>query len=486
MALETITQILAPTNAPYINGINGERRISAAILKNFYQGLVEKNGKGVDDNYVSAGDAEEATQIVVHRVLPVKIRPREQGANKNGASYSQNQHYVQTEDVGIDILQVLDDPILIPRASSDRINVDLLAEQIKIFSDRWATIYNGATTASKILSTYLSKAGGNEVNEVVISSTDVSNKTVLERFIEGNSLLDEGDPSHGIDIFPTDTRIAVFRVSYRATLKAGGILTLGGANEVYAILAGSGINNQGEERIADDGFVGVIDGIEVRLISNESLGHAADFLGFPVNEFKKGGIFAGYIASSYANARGASTRERTKVVDEVNGQGIRLLPYIKFGAISWYPLGNVFFTSEEWNPYGDLKTIFSSVASSITFKLKSGGSRLYADLTPAKLTSLGTTGFTLGAVSALDDWGVTEHAKAAYYVVTPTEITTVSNFLKAVKARTGDDPTYKQGSLSVAGQTVNSAGTVADTEWVNVLVISDDGSCVIASKQYNA
>lgn len=484
MALETITQILAPTNAPYINGINGERRISAAILKNFYQGLVEKDGKGVDDNYVSAGDAEEATQIVVHRVLPVRMRPREQGASKNGASYSQNQHYVQTEDVGIDILQVLDDPILIPRASTDRINVDLLAQQIKIFSDRWATIYNGATTASKILATYVAKANGDEVNEVVISSTDISNKAVLERFIEGNSLLDEGDPAHGIDIFPTDTRIAVFRVSYRATLKAGGILTLGGANEVYAILAGSGINNQGEARTADDGFVGVIDGIEVRLISNESLGHAADFLGFPVNEFKKGGIFAGYIASSYANARGASTRERTKVVDEVNGQGIRLLPYVKFGAISWYPLGNVFFTSEDWNPFGDLKTIFSSVASALTFKLKSGGSRLYADLTPAKLTSLATTGFTLGALSALDDWGVTNHAKAAYYVVTPTEVTTVSNFLKACKA--GNGATYKQGALSVSGQTVNTAGTVADTQWVNVLCISDDGSCVIASKQYTA
>ena len=484
MALEVITQILAPTNAPYINGINGERRISAAILKNFYQGLVEKDGKGVDDNFVSAGDAEEATQIVVHRVLPVRMRPREQGASKNGASYSQNQHYVQTEDVGIDILQVLDDPILIPRASTDRINVDLLAEQIQIFSDRWATIYNGATTASKILATYVHKANGNEVNEVVISSTDIANKTVLERFIEGNSLLDEGDPAHGIDVFPQNTRVAIFRVSYRATLKAGGILTLGAGNEVYAILAGSGINNQGEARTADDGFVGVIDGIEVRLISNESLGHAADFLGFPTNEFKKGGIFSGYIASSYANARGCSTRERTKVVDEVNGQGIRLLPYVKFGCVSWYPLGNVFFTSEEWNPIGDLKTLFSSVASSITFKLKAGGSRLYADLTPAKITSLATTGFVFGAVSALDDWGVTEHAKAAYYVVTPTEITTVSNFLKAVKA--GNGATYKQGSLNIAGQTINTANKVADTEWVNVLVISDDGSCVIASKQYNA
>lgn len=488
MALETINQILAPTNAPYINGINGERRISAAILKNSYQGLVEKDGKGVDDNYVSVGDAEEATQIVVHRVLPVKMRPREQGASKNGASYSQNQHYVQTEDVGIDILQVLDDPILVPRASSDRINVDLLAEQIKIFSDRWATIYNGATTASKILATYVAKSNGKEVNEVVISDADVTNKKVLEKFIEGNSLLDEGDPDHGIDIFPADTRIAIFRVSYRATLKSGGILTLGGANEAYTILAGSGINNQGEAKVADNGFVGVIDGIEVRLISNESLGHAADFLGFPANEFKKGGIFAGYIASSYANARGASTRERTKVVDEVNGQGIRLLPYIKFGAISWYPKGNVFFTNDAWNPFGDLKTIFSTVANQITFKLKSGGSRLYANLTADNITNPATTGFTLTAVRANDDWGRVNHALGGYYVVTNKEITTVSNFLKAVNTVNSGTTTktYKQGTLDVAGQTINTASTVAAGQWINVLVVSDDGSCVIASKKYSA
>ena len=478
MALETITQILAPTNAPYINGINGERRISAAILKNFYQGLVEKNGKGVDDNFVSAGDAEEATQIVVHRVLPVKIKPREQGASKNGASYSQNQHYVQTEDVGIDILTVLDDPILIPRASTDRINVDLLAEQIEIFSNRFSTIFNGATTASKILATYAAKANGEQVNEVVISSTDVTDKKVLERFIDGNSLLDEGDPSHGIDIFPLKTRIAVFRVSYRATLKAGGILTLGGANEVYNILASGGLNNQGEARTEDDGFIGVIDGVEVRLISNESLGHAAEFLGLPTNEFKKGGVFAGYIASSYANARGASTRERTKVVDEVNGQGVRLLPYIKFGAISWYALGNVFFTTEDWNPIGDLKALFSSVASNITFKLKGIGSRLNSDLTSAKITALTTTGFTLGAVAALDDWGVTNHCKGAYYVVGNSQITTVSAFLKAQKTAT-----YK-GSVSVDGGTIST--TIADKDWVTVLTISDDGTCVLASKQYVA
>lgn len=479
MAVESISQILAPTNAPYINGINGEKRISAAILRALYQGLVEKDGKGVDDNYVSSSDAEEATQIVVRRVLPVKMRPRQQGASKNGASYSQNQHYVQTEEVGIDILEVLDDPILIPRASTDRINVDLLAEQIKIFGDRWATIYNGATTASKILATYLkkAKASNNEINETEISVSDTGEQ-VRNKFIEGNSLLDEGDQEHGIDVFPTKTRVAVFRVSYRATLKAGGVLTLGGANEAYAILKAAGVNNEGE-RLEDDGFVGIIDGIEVRLISNESLGHAAEFLGFPTNEFKKGGVFCGYIASSYANARGASTRERTKVVDEVNGQGIRLLPYIKFGAVCWYPLGNSFFVSDKtWNPFKDLKTIVDAASGEVTFKLKSAGSRLFPVFASTPIPTISASAFTLTSCVALDDWG-TDHVENTVYVVTDEACTTLASFLKAYTTSGAN-----KGTVSVGASTSLSGASAG--QFVNVLAVSSDGSVALTSKEIPA
>ena len=474
MAYELISQVLSPTGAPYINGVAARLKFSAAVLKNVYQGLVEKNDKGVNDNWVSASDAEEVAQIIVHRVRPVEMNPREQGANKNGASYSQNQHYIQTESVGIEILTIIDDPILIPRARQSKIAVDLLAEQVEIFSGRLATIINGGTTASKILATYMAKAQGKEVNEVTISASDISNKKVLDRFIEGNSLLDEGDIEHGIDIFPTKTRIAVFRVSYRATLKAGGVLTLGGANEVYNILAGSGLNNQGDARTEDDGYIGVIDGIEVRLVSNESLGHAARFLGFPKDEFKKGSPFAGYIASSYANARGVSTAKQTQVVDEVNGQGVRLLPFVCCGFVSWYPLGNVFFTSEEYNPFGDLKALFSSVADQITFKLKGFGSRLVPALASLSITT--GTGFTYGALTALDDWNA-NHIKAAYYVVTTDKITTVAGFLKAANANGATG-----GALStLTGATVSQAG-LTQGKYLNILAISDDGTCSVFSQ----
>jgi len=477
MALETISQVLSPTNAPYINGVAARLKFSAAVLKNLYQGLVEKDDKGVNDNWVTASDAEENAQIIVHRVRPVEMNPREQGANKNGASYSQNQHYIQTESVGIEILTIIDDPILIPRARQAKIAVDLLAEQVEIFSGRLATIINGGTAASKILATYLEKAKGHEVNEVTISASDIANKKVLDRFIEGNSLLDEGDIAHGIDIFPQKTRVAIFRVSYRATLKAGGVLTLGGANEVYNILAGSGLNNKGEARTEDDGYIGSIDGIDVRLISNESLGHAARFLGFPKNEYKKGSPFAGYIASSYANARGVSTSKQTQVVDEVNGQGVRLLPWVSCGFVSWYPLGNVFFTSEEYNPFADLKTVLG-ITDEVTFKLKGAGSRLFPTITLGAVTA--STSFVVTAITALDDWSQKHVAKAAY-VQTDEPVTTVAAFLKAYKAASSVSGAVTITSGEASAVTVSESDLTAG-KYVNVLAIADDGSCAIESK----
>ena len=102
MALETIEQILSPERAPYINGVKAGLKVSPAILENVYQGLVEKDGRGVNDKWVSESDANENAQILVNRVLPINMKARVQGASKNGGSYSSNKHFTQTETVGID------------------------------------------------------------------------------------------------------------------------------------------------------------------------------------------------------------------------------------------------------------------------------------------------------------------------------------------------------------------------------------------------
>lgn len=479
MALETISQILSPTNATYVNGVSARRNFSAAVLENMYQGLVEKADRGVNDEFVSTKDAEESAQVFVNRILPTKMQPREMGASVNGGSFSANQHYTQTITVAIDILMVLDDPIIIPRARQDMIPVDLLAKQTKIYSDRLATILNGATAASKLMKSWLAEAEGKEINKKIISATDIANSTqadnkVLKKFIEANSMLDEGDMENGIDIFPLDTRIAVFKVSYRAVLKGSGVLQLGGANYGYEIAQHGGVDKEGRVRTVEDGYIGEIDGVPCHLLSNESLQHASQFLGLPALELKNA-PFSGYIASSYANARGISASEQTKVVDAISGQGLVLQPYTKFGVACWYEKGNVIITSAEYNPIKGLKDLVGDnlvSGKTLTFKVKPAGSRLYPAINSA--ITLSSSAFTVNA-TALDDFNG-EHVAAAWYAVGTTPATTVAEFLALCAA--GEDGTFTLGTSKSF-----TTGLEAN-QYVSWLVIADDGSVALASKKY--
>lgn len=476
MALETISQILSPTNATYVNGVSARRNFSAAVLENMYQGLVEKADRGVNDEFVSTKDAEESAQVFVNRILPTKMQPREMGASVNGGSFSANQHYTQTITVAIDILMVLDDPIIIPRARQDMIPVDLLAKQTKIYSDRLATILNGATASSKLMKSWLAEAEGKEINKKVISASDITNSTtadnkVLKKFIEANSLLDEGDMENGIDIFPLDTRIAVFKVSYRAVLKGSGVLNLGGANYGYEIAQHGGVDKEGRVRTVEDGFVGEIDGVPCHLISNESLQHASQFLGLPALELKNS-PFSGYIASSYANARGISASEQTKVVDAISGQGLVLQPYTKFGVACWFEKGNVIITNAEYNPIKGLKDLFND--NTIVFKVKPAGSRLYPVINST--ITLSSSAFTVNA-TALDDFN-TDHVKGAWYVVGATPATTVAEFLALCED--GENATFTLGTSK------SFTATLSNNDYVSFLVIADDGSVALANKKYIA
>lgn len=471
MALETISQILSSTNATYINGVSAERRISPAILKNMYQGLVEKDGRGINDKFVTEDDATSSAQVFVNRVLPVKMLAREQGANKNGASFSANQHFVQTETVGIEILQVLDDPIIIPRARQDMIKVDLLAEQTKIYSDRLRTIINGATFAAKVLKTWTEDAQGHEVNTATLTTGD--GKSILNQFITANSLLDEGDTEHGIDLFPEDTRVCVVKPSYRAILKTSGVLILGGANYAYDIAKGGAISTEAKATKTEDGYIGEIDGVPVHIISNESLQHASGFLGFAENEVKASTL-VGYISSSYANARGVSTSKLTKVVDTRGGQGIELQPYCKFGVASWYAKGNVILSNEEG--YNPVKFLKGKISGDVSYKLKGAGSRLFPEV---EVGAVANTGATVKATS-LDDWN-SGHLVAVLYCASADEVTNVGAFITAYNADT------KAKVVTATDGEYNGTiadETVATTGYLNVLAVADDGSVTLVSKKH--
>ena len=480
MAIEVIQQILAPDNAPTINGVRAEAKISQALLENMFQGLVETAGRGVNDKYVTEEEANTNAQIFVNRVVPIKMKPREMGSTKNGGSFSNDKHFVQTETVGIDILQVIDDTIYIPRARQDTIKVDLLAKNVDVHGRYLNTVINGATAGAHILSAWQGELDG-EYNAIDITEADITGGKLAQRFMELNSLLDEGDDKHGIDVFPEDGRIAVFKMGFRPILKAGGVLMIGGSNYAQAILKGRSLAEGARDTTSENGYWGDIDGVPCHGISNESLRNASEFMGLPSAELKKSS-FVGYIASDYATARGVSMIASTKIVPAIEGQGIVLQPFTKFGVKSWYPLGNALMYRGNADKVGflaEMKTIFekkNAEFNGISFKLKGAGSRLFP--TFGAVTASKTNGIKVTA-TALDDAG-SNHVKLGHYVQTDAPVETVEDFYKACKANgVNDDLTSLNGGAT-------TASTITAGKFINVLVISDDGSVALTSVKATA
>ena len=480
MAIEVIQQILAPDNAPTINGVRAEAKISQALLENMFQGLIETAGRGVNDKYVTEEEANTNAQIFVNRVVPIKMKPREMGSTKNGGSFSNDKHFVQTETVGIDILQVIDDTIYIPRARQDTIKVDLLAKNVDVHGRYLNTVINGATAGAHILSAWQGELDG-EYNAIDITEADITGGKLAQRFMELNSLLDEGDDKHGIDVFPEDGRIAVFKMGFRPILKAGGVLMIGGSNYAQAILKGRSLAEGARDTTSENGYWGDIDGVPCHGISNESLRNASEFMGLPSAELKKSS-FVGYIASDYATARGVSMIESTKIVPAIEGQGIVLQPFTKFGVKSWYPLGNALMYRGNADKVGllaELKTIFekkNSEFNGISFKLKGAGSRLFP--TFGAVTASKANGIKVTA-TALDDAG-SNHVKLGHYVQTDAPVETVEDFYKACKANgVNDDLTSLNGGAT-------TASTITAGKFINVLVISDDGSVALTTVKATA
>jgi len=463
---ETISQVLSPTNATYINGVSVRRDFSKAVLKAIYQGLVEKDGKGVNGKFVTEQEANDAGQVFVNRLKAHDQLGREHGSAKNGGAFNNNGYMSHTETVGIEILTYFDEPIIVPRVTQDRIDVDLAAGEIANYVSNINVALNGSSWAAKWMATFNADADKRNIKKL-------SSGTLLKDYIEANTLLDLGDMEHDIDSFPLDTRIATFKMGYRPTLVAAGVIIVGGANYGYDIVRKGTLDAQSDKRDLDTGFWGVIDNVEVHGLSNKSLMHAAYFCGLPKMEFVSDDKLVGWISSSYANARGFSTVEQVKIIDAHGGQGIEIQPLTKIGAVAWYPKGNVALTTvDSYDPIAELKTVFSGVASQLTFKLKGGASRYYSE--NLDFSAISTSAFTVGGY-AKDDAG-TDHLKAGYYCVADAPLTTVAAFLAKVKANDTANAAFTIGS-SASFSATQTAG-----KYVTACVIADDGTCTLVSK----
>lgn len=428
--------LAANVNAPRINRINAERRISDQILRNQVQGYLERDNVGVRQ-WFSQGDVDSAAQLRVYRPLPLTQQARQLGGTVNGANFNgYDDEQPATEAKGLDVLTVIDQNVSIAQVNRDMISIDLLDATTLNLTQKVDRNVNGMTIAKK-LEKFLNGTDDPVFLDYTSPSQQTRNDNVRALVTETNGLLDLGDPDNEIDAFPSNDRCFVINARWKPRIAIGSLFTLSDqAQEMFK----RGQTSAGDSsRLIDDGFFGFLYGVEAHSASETALRLANRYLGLPDAEFKDD--FIGYDSSAYGNARGVSVGN-TKIIDARYGQGITIQPLVRMGAEVWYPKANAFMFQQGWtNPLAGIRSIIPGYE----FKTLAPGSRIAAVI-GANKTNPGLTfsvpgGTNAGYTPAFNSWFVGTDAALPGL--------TVTEFLKAYDNAASADKGQYNGRTAV-------------------------------------
>ncbi|MCK9576412.1 MAG: hypothetical protein M0R51_10865 [Clostridia bacterium] len=451
-------QTLTNIGAPHINSLAARRILANQILENLYQGLIEKDGKGVTQRF---SDDVSGAEIRVVRIKPLTQEARELGATLNGGNYYGSTAQSESVEYGLKVLFTLDQPIDIFRVSQDMLPVDLLAAQTKNYTDLVNLNINAATFAEKIQSVW---------NAEIVSATSVniseldSGEKLVDVFIEANSKLDDGDEDNGVSMFPSEDRIAVIQAAYRSTLysSASGVLSLGGANFGYDILRKGSLDAGSEPRKLEDGFIGIIDNVPVHVASSLVLKTADAYLGFKSGGFLKDAVI-GYVSSGMATSRGVASSPEVKVIDAPDGQGVRLQPLVRFGVETFYPKSVALIQKDgAINPFEEIDKL---ITTGITYGVVPPASRVV----PSMTLTTAANAFTVTGTSCV----------GILYVQADAEITSLNAFFTAYLT-----PSSVSG-VATDGSATTETDLIAD-KYLTCLGVAADGTIAFKSAKVAA
>ena len=433
--------VLSDVKAPTINDILARRILSNQILKNVYQGIIETDGEGITQRF--SNDTSGA-EIRVPLQVPLKIVPRTLGGAINGGNFPNQSQETALSSVGVPVLFTIDEPIDIAQVSRDMIPVDLLALNVKSWTDQVNLQINAMTIAGKFYATYKAKVQGYAVNEVTTDETNL-----VEDFLNANALLDEGAEEVGVTMFPSDDRVAVIRSAYRPILLKKGILTLNGSDRASMSLEKGTLSATATPRKLEDGYIGTIDDVPVHIANNQIWSVASKWVGLGKGEFDS---VIGYISSGLGNIRAIASPNDVQIGDHPFGRGVRLKPLFRAGfkVAYGYEKGNVFITKKDFvNPY---EQILDDGLHATDIHFNAYGSRMDAKLKLASSGSKVTATFDQTAVVKCQ--GAVGDCKGS-----------VAKF-KALAS--------KQQLTSGSATSIGTSGNI-----VSVLAVCKDGTCYV-------
>lgn len=441
-------QFLSDFGAPSINGMQAQRVLANEALRGVAQGAIETNGRGVTQRF--SNDTTGA-QIRIVQFMPFDLEARELGASLNGENFDSNTALQgMSNGLGVDVITVINRNIDIPQVTQDMLPINILSQYTYNLQMAINKNINAMTTAGKFVASMNDAvAGGNEI--LVINPTDEAEALKYE-LIYGNTQLNNGSPKNGLDYFPENDRIYVFRNSFVPNLYKTGVIIAGGSNYAQDIIAKGGISVGANPQL-NNGYIGEFMGVPVHMMTDSVWNLAAKYAG--INAWQLEYVY-GYVSSGYANVRAIAQAEQMKIIDSPDGAGIRIQPNFRMGFKALYPEGTVWFVDAN----------FVNPAQTAPLTLQAPGARnaYSSDTTLASVSFAGQAGaFANGYWTINVDNGVSEGVFS--------NVVATAGAVAQVTYPTGTE-TVNVGNNNFYFKVVAQDGTTAN---VRVLVVRADG-----------
>lgn len=339
-------QYLSDFANPTINGNIARRILANEVLRGVAQGILENNGEGITQRF--SNDTTGA-QIRITQFMPFNQEARELGASLNGENFDgRTALQAHTNGLGVDVITVINQNIDIPQVTMDMLPIDFLGNVTKNLEMDINNNINAMTIGGKFVATANAVANG-EAEFQYITLASASGNDWRLAFMNMDAQLDAGDEANGLAYFPGDDRCFVVKANIIPYLFNNGVLTIGGANHAYEMLAQGGISPGAKQDIRD-GYAGELLGKSVYKFVPLIAKLAAKYAGVPVWAFDE--VYA-YESSGFANVRAIAQNDEIKLIDSPDGQGVRVQPNFRMGFKSLYAKGNVFLVETGYtNPAG--------------------------------------------------------------------------------------------------------------------------------------
>lgn len=314
---------------PIIDSIASGRQLAPVIMNNVVQRIQLSNGRGVTEKFSQNVMTDE---IRIIRIKPLTQKGRTLGSATNGLHYDSSGatgEQPTTAHYGIRLRHKFDRPLSVPRSSMDMIPLDLLNGEREVLEQGIAKAVNASTLATQLAAALNYEYNAGVPLEDHKVEVTLGTSIITDAIVDMNAILDDGDTTNGIDIFPYENRVLQLRPSVKKYLKKGldYVYAVGNwkGQDMYRIGA---IDPEVVPNNHVDGYQGDVDGVSLFVTSNPIWTLAEEWLGLTA-----GGLadVYGLMSASQGTGRGLAFTNAVQVIPEYRGQGVRMLPNYRWG-----------------------------------------------------------------------------------------------------------------------------------------------------------